>query len=119
MFGRRFFQEATQFKAITSQDFKLVANIFFVLLQNTALSCANNPNDHLSDIWIKVYKKKGQELEGKYKGYHKSHNVLEFYLNGMDNKSCSQMTTTDKRIIIYTTDILGNRYVRLDTNKII
>ena len=69
--------------------------------------------------WIKVYKKKGQELEGKYKGYHKSTNALEFYLNGMDNKSCSQMTTTDKRIIIYTTDILGNRYVRLDTNKII
>lgn len=69
--------------------------------------------------WVGVYKKNGQYLEGRYKGYHKNNNCLEYYINGLDTLSCSTISSSDSRIIIYTTDILGNRYIRLDTDKII
>ena len=69
--------------------------------------------------WVGVYKKNGQYLEGRYKGYHKKNNCLEYYINGLDTLSCSTISSSDSRIIIYTTDILGNRYIRLDTDKII
>ncbi|MBS1363924.1 MAG: type II CRISPR RNA-guided endonuclease Cas9 [Bacilli bacterium] len=67
--------------------------------------------------WVGVYKKNGEYLEGRYKGYHKTSNVLEYYINGLDTLSCVKICSSDLRIIIYTTDILGNRHIRLDTQK--
>ncbi|MFR5891888.1 MAG: hypothetical protein ACLUG4_05350 [Bacilli bacterium] len=31
--------------------------------------------------------KNGQYLEGRYKGYHKNNNCLEYYINGLDTLS--------------------------------
>ena len=67
--------------------------------------------------WVGVYKKNGEYFEGRYKGYHKTSNVLEYYINGLDTLSCATIGSSDLRIIIYTTDILGNRHIRLDTQK--
>ena len=67
--------------------------------------------------WVGVYKKNGEYFEGRYKGYHKTSNVLEYYINGLDTLSCAKICSSDLRIIIYTTDILGNRHIRLDTQK--
>lgn len=66
--------------------------------------------------WCKIFKKNDKILDGRYIGYHKTNNILVFGLNGSFEKlETFNMTTLDNRIIIYTTDILGKKYKRLDS----
>lgn len=76
----------------------------------------------ISDIyrgeWIGSINKKGEFNEGRYKGFDKSSNRLECNLNGLYHKRFV-ISSSIEHIIIYTMDILGNKYVRLDTRKIL
>lgn len=70
--------------------------------------------------WIRVTKRKDKNiLEGKYKGWDKSNNCLDFYPNGNMQKNPNHFTRSDLRIEIFSFDILGKRYKRLDSNDFI
>ena len=71
--------------------------------------------------WIGVIKQNGEYKEGRYSTYDKSAKKLVLNTNGLDSKisPSTYITSNDQAIIIYTTDILGNRYVRLDSRKIL
>lgn len=69
--------------------------------------------------WIGVIKKNGEYKEGRYSTYNKFNNKLILDTNGLKSAPETGITANDQAIIIYTTDILGNRYVRLDSRKIL
>lgn len=71
--------------------------------------------------WCEVYKKNDTNaFEGRYVCYHKTNNLLIFGIKGSyESNETFNMTTLDKRIIIYSTDILGKRYKRLDSQDFI
>lgn len=71
--------------------------------------------------WIGVIKKNGEYKEGRYSYCDKTSNSLIINTNGLESKLSPKtyITSNDQAIIIYTTDILGNRYVRLDSRKIL
>lgn len=118
----------------------------FVFLPISAISFNNknhkfNPEDHyyketyqriigneevifINDVycgeWIKIYKKNGEVIEGRFSSFDKTNNYIGINENGnMIKKSKTSFRTTDKGIVIYTTDILGNRYVRVDSRRLI
>ena len=69
--------------------------------------------------WVGVIKRNGEYKEGRYSTYNKNNNNLILDTNGLKSVSETYITANDQAIIIYTTDILGNRYVRLDSRKIL
>lgn len=70
--------------------------------------------------WIKVFKKNESIIEGTYSYYHKTSNAIVLYKNGiMTQNQQIKFVTSDKRIIIYSTDILGNHFIRVDSDNII
>lgn len=76
----------------------------------------------ISDIycgeWIGSINKKNESQEGRYSYYDKSSNRLVCNLNGLYSKKMT-IGSNISTIIIYTVDVLGNKYVRLDTRKIL
>lgn len=80
--------------------------------------------------WVRVTKKKpinapedlkidSKKPEGKYKGWHKNKNSLEFYPNGDMQRNPYTFTRNDLRIEIFSIDILGRRYKRLDSKDFV
>lgn len=70
--------------------------------------------------WIRVIKKDGTEQEGRYSYYDKSGNCMVGNLNGnIGNSKRIIISPTIKHIIIYKTDILGNKVIKVDTRKIL
>lgn len=67
---------------------------------------------------IGAYRKDDTYVEGRYSTFNKSKNKL---ICGGDGKNGQdiELTTTVLRIIIYETDILGNKYIKFDTKDII
>lgn len=77
--------------------------------------------DIYSGEWVKVINKKGVESEGRYSSYDKYDNILVVFLNGFMGSKPKKLkiSTAVKHIIIYKTDILGNKKIRVDTRKIL
>ena len=67
--------------------------------------------------WVGCINKNGEYLEGRYSCYHKTNKVLVYNYNGLNFDK--YISPNIESIIIYTTDILGNRYVRVDTRNIL
>lgn len=76
----------------------------------------------ISDVycgeWIGAIKKNGEYQEGRFSCYHKTNKYLSCNCNGLSEKEL-KITSSSEAIIIYTTDILGNRYIRVDTRKLL
>lgn len=67
---------------------------------------------------IGAYKKDNSYVEGRYSTFNKANNKLECTGNGNKIKDIG-IVTLSKRILLYETDILGNKYVKFDTKDII
>ena len=79
--------------------------------------CVMEITDIFSGEWIGAINSKGEYVEGKFSGYNKAKKVLQYYCNGVgDRKDISQNI---QAFIVYSIDILGNKYVRLDTRNIL
>ena len=92
------FYKETRYKVLGDRDAKFISNVY-------------------RGEWIGFVDKNGIYKEGKFKGYHTTNKVLVYYSNGIDREMT--IGTTASAIIIYNTDILGNRFVRLDTRKLL
>lgn len=66
--------------------------------------------------WVGAYKKDGTYFEARYSTYNKSSNRLECVNNG---DLPIYITPSCKRIVIFEVDILGNKYIKFDTDKIL
>ncbi len=77
----------------------------------------NKKVKYMFDIYcgnvLGVYKKDGTYHEFRFSTFNKATNSLECKNDGYVNK---KIGSTDKRIIVYTQDILGNKYKKFDTN---
>lgn len=65
---------------------------------------------------ISAVKKSGEFVESKFSTYNKANNILTCKWN---EKQQVQISTSSKQIIVYDVDILGNKKILFDTDKLI